>query len=280
MTRAGRRLRGMRRLTALLALVVLLTPAPARPALSGPLAHVAADIVFLGEVHDNPGHHAVQAEAVADLAPAAVVFEMLTPEQAGAVTPDNRGDAAALAAALDWAATGWPDFDLYYPIFAAAPEAVVIGAGVPREGTREAMQIGVPRAFGEGADIYGLTDELGAEELADRLNLQLAAHCGAMPTGVLPAMVDLQRLRDAMLARAALDAFETTGGPVIVITGNGHARKDWGAPSYLARVAPDVPLFSLGQGEDGGVPDGGFDMVLDAPGVDRDDPCAVFDTRE
>ena len=47
-------------------------------------------------------------------------------------------------------------------------------------------------------------------------------------------------------------------------------------PSYLARVAPEVTVVSLGQGEDGGVPDGGFDMVLDAPGVEREDPCAVF----
>ena len=28
----------------------------------------AADIVILGEVHDNPAHHAVQAQALADLA--------------------------------------------------------------------------------------------------------------------------------------------------------------------------------------------------------------------
>lgn len=270
----------MRPLTAFLAFVVALGPAELRPAWSGPLAHVEADVVFLGEVHDNAAHHGVQAEAVSDLAPAALVFEMLTPEQAAAVTPDNRTSSDTLADTLGWAETGWPDFDLYFPIFSAAPEAAIYGAGVPREGTREAMQIGVPRAFGEGAERYGLTEELATEELADRLNLQLAAHCGAMPTGVLPAMVDLQRLRDAMLARAALDALDETGGPVAVITGNGHARKDWGAPSYIARVAADVTVFSLGQGEDGGVPEGGYDMVLDAPGVERDDPCAVFRSSE
>lgn len=263
--------------TLLCPLAALIAPLVATPLIAGPLREVSADIVVLGEVHDNPEHHRVQAEAVADLAPAALVFEMLTPDQAASVTSEMRGDAAALAEALDWAASGWPDFAMYHPIFTAAPEATVYGAGVPREDTREAMEIGVPRAFGAQAERYGLAHDIDAEQLADRLNLQMDAHCDALPLDLLPAMVDLQRLRDATLARAAMVALDETGGPVAIITGNGHARKDWGVPSYIARVAPDVTIFALGQGEDGGVPDGGFDMVLDAPGVDREDPCAVFE---
>jgi len=246
------------------------------PAAASPLGDVSADIVVLGEVHDNPAHHAVQAEAVTALAPRAIVFEMLTEAQAARVSDDNLQDPDALAKALDWSASGWPDFAMYYPIFAAARGASVYGAAVPREETRNAMRIGIPRAFGAGAEVYGLTAELDAEELADRLNLQMAAHCNALPLELLPGMVDLQRLRDAVLARAALAALAETGGPVAVITGNGHARKDWGLPAYVARIAPDVSLFSLGQSEDGMPPQGGFDLVLDAPGVDRPDPCLAF----
>ena len=246
------------------------------PVFAGPLAEVSAQVYVLGEVHDNPAHHAVQAEAVADLAPAALVFEMLTPDQAERVPEVARDDADALAEALDWAASGWPDFAMYHPIFTAAPEAAVYGAAVPRDESRRAMQIGVTRAFGDGAELYGLSHEIDTEQLAERLNLQMDAHCGALPLDLLPGMVDLQRLRDAVLARAALTALEDTGGPVVVITGNGHARKDWGVPSYILRAAPEVTVFSLGQGEDGGVPNGGFDMVLDAPAVEREDPCAVF----
>ena len=44
-----------------------------------------ADVVLLGEIHDNPEHHLRQAEAIASLSPAAVVFEMLTPDQAKAL---------------------------------------------------------------------------------------------------------------------------------------------------------------------------------------------------
>lgn len=245
-------------------------------AVADPLGGAKAEVYVLGEVHDNPAHHLVQAEAVQAIAPRAVVFEMLTAEQAAQVTDDILQDAGRLGEALDWEASGWPDFAMYYPIFAAAEGAKVLGAAVPRDETRNAMQIGIPRAFGNEAVAFGLTEELDPEQLADRLNLQMDAHCGALPLELLPGMVDLQRLRDAKLAQVTLDALEETGGPVVVITGNGHARKDWGVPSYLARIAPGVSVFALGQGEDGGEPDGGFDLILDAASVEREDPCLAF----
>ena len=89
-------------------------------------------------------------------------------------------------------------------------------------------------------------------------------------------MVSVQRLRDAALARAASDALKKYGPPVVVITGNGHARTDWGAPYVLEQATPEIKIFALGQGESGQGPDGGFDIVSDAPAVSRGDPCAAF----
>lgn len=237
-----------------------------------------ADVVVLGEAHDNPHHHARQADIVADLRPSALVFEMLTEAQAAAHVPG--ADEATLAAAFEWDSSGWPDFAMYYPIFAAAPEARVFGAGVPRSAARQAMSDGLAFAFGIGAGAYGLTTPLDAQEQDAREALQMAAHCDALPSDILPAMVDIQRLRDAQLAKMALRAYELTGGPVVVITGNGHARTDWGMPVYLQRAAPDVTIASLGQGEDGTPPTGTFDTVQDSPGVERGDPCAAFQTTD
>lgn len=233
-------------------------------------------VVVLGEVHDNPLHHRRQAEVVAALAPAAVVFEMLTPAQAGRVSDELRGDRRGLERALDWASSGWPDFALYYPLFAAAPSARVYGALVPRAQTQEALSRGVTESFGDEAGRYGLTEPLPADQQAEREALQFAAHCNALPEEMLAGMVELQRLRDAVLARAVVQALDETGGPVAVITGNGHARRDWGLPAMLARVKPGVAVFVLGQGEGGLAPAGGFDLVLDAPEVARPDPCEAF----
>ena len=139
----------------------------------------AADVVFLGELHDNPGHHRRQAEYVAELTPTALVFEMLTQAQADLVTPELVADEAALEAALGWNDSGWPDFTMYYPIFAAAPEAAYFGAAVPRDLARAAMAEGMASVFRGDAELYGLTADLPEDQQAEREALQLAAHCDA-----------------------------------------------------------------------------------------------------
>lgn len=244
-------------------------------ALAAPAA-AAQDVAILGEVHDNPAHHEEQARRVAALAPVALVFEMLTPEQAARVTPALIAEPEAMAEALGWATSGWPDFAMYHPIFAAAPGAAVHGAQVPRDAARAVFDTGAAEAFGPEAAAYGLTEPLPDAQQAAREAMQMAAHCDALPEDMLPGMVAVQRLRDAVLARAVVQAMEQTGGPVAVITGNGHARRDWGVPAYLARVAPDLDIHVLGQTEDGAPLAGGFDEVVSAPAAERPDPCAAF----
>jgi len=241
---------------------------------AGPV--VSQDVAVLGEVHDNPAHHAEQAEQVARLQPAAIVFEMLTEEQAARVTPELRGDAEALGEALDWSESGWPDFTMYHPIFTAAPKAAIIGALVPRNAARAVFDTGPAEAFGPEAARYGLDRDLDPAEQTTREAMQMSAHCDALPEEMLPGMVAVQRLRDAVLARAIVRAMDETGGPVAVITGNGHARRDWGVPAVLAEVAPDLDVWVLGQTEDDRPLEGGFDMVKSAPAADRPDPCAAF----
>ena len=159
--------------------------------------------------------------------------------------------AEALGEALDWSESGWPDFTMYHPIFTAAPEAAIYGALVPRDAARAVFDTGPAEAFGPEAARYGLDRDLDPAEQTTREAMQMAAHCDALPEEMLPGMVAVQRLRDAVLARAVIRAMDETGGPVAVITGNGHARRDWGVPAVLAEVAPDLDVWVLGQTEDG-----------------------------
>jgi uncharacterized iron-regulated protein len=234
-----------------------------------------AQIVLIGETHDNPMHHETQAALVKQIAPTALVFEMLSDAQAARVDADLVADQALMRSELDWDASGWPDFAMYHPIFAAAPEARVYGGAVPRSVLHGVVEGDVTQAFDQPV-LYGLDQDLPIQEQAARQALQFAAHCEALPEETLPGMVNVQRVRDARLAQAAIQALSETGGPVVVILGNGHARKDWGMPRVLNRVAPDVSVWSVGQSEDGSAPLGGFDQVIDAPSVARPDPCAAF----
>ena len=84
-----------------------------------------ADIVILGEIHDNPAHHRNQAEIGAALQPAALVMEMIPQAAEDEVNALRAAGAGReeIAAALDWNASGWPDFAHYAAILEAAPKA-------------------------------------------------------------------------------------------------------------------------------------------------------------
>ena len=234
------------------------------------------DVVVLGEVHDNAAHHANQARAVAAIAPAALVFEMIDARQIARL-PKDRSDAAAMAQALAWEARGWPDFAMYHPIFVSAPDARIYGGDLPRSVVTMAVRDGAAAAFGADAARFGLTLPY-AEDVQQAREADLwAAHCFAMPRDMMGGMVEAQRLRDAAMAAAVLQAMDDTGGPVVVITGAEHARRDIGIPALLTLARPGLTVLSVGQIE--GVPDERppFDLWITTAGVaDRGDPCEAF----
>jgi uncharacterized iron-regulated protein len=235
-----------------------------------------AQIVVVGEIHDNPTHHLTQATLIVRWAPKAVVFEMLTPAQADAAQNTARDNSAAMEAALAWGGSGWPDFSMYYPVFAALGDAQIYGAALDRDDVRRAVKEGAAAVFGADAAQFGLTTALPNSEQVAREADQMAAHCDALPVEMLSGMVAAQRLRDAAFAHTALTALHETGGPVVVITGSGHADRHRGIPAALAVAAPKVTVFSIGQleGDAGDAPP--FDRwILTAP-TPRTDPCAAF----
>ena len=250
------------------ALALMLMPACAA-------AQAGVDIVVLGEVHDNAAHHLEQARIVAALNPRALVFEMLSGEAPLRASGVDRTDAGAMAAALGWADMGWPDYALYHPIFAAAPGATLFGANLPDAAMSVALDQGVAALMDGGRYAFDLGPLDPADQIAREAEMQ-AAHCGAMPVPLLPGMVAVQRARDALLASVALGALETLGGPVVVITGTGHARTDRGIPALIAQARPGVTVWSLGQFEGDPGPGAPFDAVNVTAATPRADPCAVF----
>jgi uncharacterized iron-regulated protein len=94
---------------------------------------------------------------------------------------------------------------------------------------------------------------------------------------MMGGMVEAQRFRDAIFANAALKALETHGSPVVVITGHGHARRDWGIPFMITQADPDVMVFSVGFMETPAREDDPrFDATVVTAAAERADPCAVF----
>jgi uncharacterized iron-regulated protein len=255
-----------------------------------------AHFVALGETHDNPLHHELQARALAAMIAAgrkpALAFEMLDlaqqPQVDAVLTRPLPHDPDTLAKAVGWAGTGWPDFALYRPVFATALTAdlPIVAANLSRKQVREVVKSGTTTLAPEVRRLLeraGPLPEAAAQEIRDEM---WESHCRELPRSMLDPFVTMQRARDAQLAERVLAA---RGDGAVLIAGSGHARTDRAVPSYLAREAPDrsraaVAFLEVTEGRRtpadyaeafgaGGLP---FDYVVFTPAQPREDPCASF----
>jgi uncharacterized iron-regulated protein len=232
----------------------------------------AVPYVMLGEKHDNPDHHRLQAELVGELQPKACAFEMLDHADpiADAADPD------ALATAADWANSGWPDFAIYRPVFAACYDAhaAVVAASPTRDEVRTAMTSGIdalPAEVVAGLDRSHPLDDAQRASLTEEIE---DSHCGQATPEMVTAMIQGQVFKDAFFARAL--AAEPV--PAVLIAGGGHTRTDRGVPLYLepesrtvllAEVDPDRPDPAQYTGESP-------DWIWFTPAVSDEDPCVAF----
>jgi uncharacterized iron-regulated protein len=260
-------------------------------------ALAGADFVLLGEVHDNPDHHLIQARLLGAITAAgrrpALAFEMLDEDLQPAVDASlasHPGDPDALARAVDWEHGGWYAFSTYRPIFAVGLGArlPVVAANLPRPVAKDVAKRGrealTPALDAQLARYEPLPPEV-TKSLRDEMR---ASHCDApLPEPFLDKLTLAQRARDAQMANRML-ARATAGGAVLV-TGDGHARKDRGVPAVLAREALGRTVAAVGilevvpgrkapgdYGAEFGTEGPPFDYVVFTPATEREDPCAEF----
>jgi len=271
------------RLLSLIGAAVLTTACALPSALSSSAADPKlrqAPFVLLGEVHDNPLHHAARAallrELLADGRPTVVVFEQLGRAQDAAVAAAPREAQALIEAGqLDQKGWRWP---LHKPVFEAALAggAQVRGGNLEREQVRRVVREG---AAAWPADLAALKTATPWAETQQQALLQdiEQGHCGAMPAAMLPGMALAQRSRDAAMAQALLQARAGGAQRVVLIAGNGHVRRDLAVPLYLQGAGvPAAEIVSWGYLEAGQQAGGRYDGVLQTAAAEREDPCKAF----
>ena len=245
-----------------------------------------ADVVYLGEQHDNPAHHAHQ-RAILDalLATGArpvVAFEMLEEDQQPllerAVTEARSAD--ELERRLGWRARGWPDFSMYWPLFevAARERLAVVALDLDRAVTRRIAREGLASLGSSATALTSLLPTDGAREAGIARTIR-DGHCGLLPEARLPAMVAAWHARNVTMARRLAAALER-GRPVVVIVGRGH-QDAGGLPAQLDVLRPRtrqlvVSLVELPAGErpESVVAGTAGEVVWLTPAVERGDPCA------
>jgi uncharacterized iron-regulated protein len=234
-----------------------------------------ADFLLLGEVHDNPAHHQARGELLAAL-PArfrSLVLEQL--DQGRRLDPATPLDETLEQAGLDREGWGWP---LHEPVIAAgrARDMRIAGGNLNRKAAR---RLALEGASALDETLARMLEQAPLDDTGRRrLEADLAAgHCGKLPASRLPNMALAQRARDASLSRTLME----TGGPAVLIAGNGHARRDYGVPVVLAAAVPRALVVSVGfmEAAPGERPDaapwrGVFDYLWFTPPARRDDPSA------
>ena len=252
-----------------------------------------ARFVLLGEKHDNPDHHALQARITRALVGGGrrpvVAFEMLLPSQAEALARHRATkphDSAGLGKAVAWDQSGWPDWTWYEPIARVALEAglPIVPANLETDRARALRREGVSALDPAFVRRHAFDAPL-AEDVRTAMTDEIRdAHCGHAPPAMLPGMIAVQRARDAAMADAVAQGAD--GG--ILISGAGHVRNDRAAPFYLRRLEPTARTASVAflEVESGRLtPEryadrlGGtlpFDYIWFTPAVDAEDPCEKF----
>ena len=255
-----------------------------------------AEFVLLGEKHDNPDHHILQSKVLAAMVERGrrpvVGFEMLTTDQAPALSQyleNHPPDADGLGNAIGWEASGWPAWAQYQPIAEVALQAGLPLAAVSpsREITGEIRKKGLDALDSQVAVRTALDTEPEPSVQSAMEEEVIEAHCGYLPERVAPAVVRMQRVRDALMADNWASAARQADGGVL-ITGAGHARNDR-VPTVMARLRPDARSLAvtfLEVQSEWTMPDSyaelfgaetlPFDFAWFTPRLDDLDPCEKF----
>lgn len=270
----------------LLALMVCATASAAsRPLEPTPEALVQAmrghRIVLLGEVHDNATQHALRAAALRQWlqqgARPAMAFEQFDREFQRDIDRARRerpGDADYLIA-QGHGGSGW-QWEFYRPFVALALEfdLPIVAANLSRSDAMKVATRGWEALF-DRATLRTLNVERVPADVRRKQEEAIAeGHCNQLPPEAVPSLMRAQLARDIVMAQA-IRPYAERG--VVLLTGNGHARRDIGVRFWL-RAGAQRSAVSIGvlERSEEGEPESAdaFDAYVVTARAEREDPCA------
>jgi uncharacterized iron-regulated protein len=207
-------------------------------------AAAKATYVLLGEKHDNPDHHALQARVLAAVVAAgrkpALAWEMIESDRQDALdrflaaAPTSAG----LGAAVGWQASGWPAWPEYEPIakVGLGAKLAFVAANLPHAAARAIVREGAAGLDAATSARLGLERPLPPDAQAALEQEMIDSHCGMLPPAKAAPMALAQRARDATMADKMIGA--DGGAGAVLVAGSGHAQRDRGVPIYLAARRP------------------------------------------
>ena len=207
-----------------------------------------ADVVFIGEVHNNPEHHLIQVQLLQallenDTLPPAVAMEFFDTTRQPVLDRFMNGDLdeTAFLKAVDWKNSWRFPYHLYRPILWASRDkaATLLGINAPNSVVKKVARSGIKNLTTE--ERLQVARDLDLDNTAHRKYLegifkQHQAHKD-LKHGIqnFDHFYQAQCVWDETMAETIADHITAKGGKVVVFTGNGHIVNKFGIPDRVSR---------------------------------------------
>ena len=239
-----------------------------------------AEVVYLGELHDNPLHHTIQTRVIEALlrdgGRPAIAFEMIPETRQAALEAAVRSDAgpAEVDRQLGWTARGWPDFTAYWPLFELARKhgLPVVATDLDPAVNRRISRDGLGAAGEDPARLRSALPDDPARDQAIARRIR-SAHCDRISESRAGRMLESWYARNVVIARRVSMALERAP-QVVVIIGRGHQSRG-GVPEQVdaLRRGTRQLVVALFEGDADGPVEPMADIVWLTPARPHPDPC-------
>lgn len=215
-----------------------------------------AQVIYLGEAHDEPAHHRAQLDVLHRLVemgdPPAVGFEVFAADETHLLTEYERraDDADAwLRRAAGWTAHGDPNWNYYGTLLQYARSQHLELFGIDLE---ETLRRRLTRLGFDGLDAHdqaqlkptGFDDPTYRAVMIEALE---ASHCGYGDEAFFVRLYDTWIARNDAMARAIVAMLnEDSSRPIVVIVGAGHTRYGMGVVDRVAHLRPGTRQLDIG----------------------------------
>ena len=235
----------------------------------------SAQVLLLGEVHDNPDGHQARYALLEQRVSAgwhpAIAMEQFDRERQADLDRASREctDADCVIAMASGPKSSWT-WEHYKPVITLAlrEHLPLRAANLSRADAGRIIKEGFAALGPSLVSAYALETAVPAAVLTPQVNEVRDGHCNQLPTGMLEPMANAQIARDIVMAET-LRAHAADG--VVLLAGNGHVRRDIGVPYWLRVHA--IESHSIGFIEAPGS-DAPFDALRVVRPFARPDPCA------
>lgn len=226
---------------------------------------LAAEVVYLGEKHDNAEHHAHQRRLIKDLIQQGTSpilgFEFFSMEQTGALmryvtqagsphgdTHDHIAE-QRLRRDLGWLSRSDESWEFYFSFIRLAREnkLIVFGADLPREIVRRITRNGVDSLTAVELSLLRSTDlrnEAYRELMYDAFK---AAHCGFAHQEMQEKMYQAWLQRNDTMAFSLVQMHrQYPDRPIVMILGNGHVEYNMAVYERATFLQPSLNQLNIG----------------------------------